>query len=71
MAIKHIVMSIEWLENQLKNKTIDKKDLYCYRAFDLSYKEIKEALEDMKKRWRRFIPSEWCENVRIDWSCWC
>lgn len=77
--MKHFYINIEWLEKQIENikdffeeiTENDLKDLYCYRAFWMSYENVKIELEYMKKSWKKFIPWDGCENIKPDWSCWC
>jgi len=71
---KHLSMSIEWLEEDLKSFDIEenweeKKEDYCEDNFNMSYWEVIQNIRELKAKWYRYISSSDCDNIAPDWSC--
>ena len=72
MKLKHLVMSIEWLENKLNSlNTYQRKNKYCKDCFWMTLWQVKNSLIEYKFKWYEFIPWSWCENILYNGSCWC
>ncbi len=67
----HLSISIEWLENKLKsfNKEENREE-YCENMFWMPYEAVIEKLKKLKQGDFKYIPSEWCDNIQKDGSCW-
>lgn len=76
MKIKmHLVMPINWLEDRIKtfeNKENweEEREIFCEEMFWMPYSAVKEKINKLKQSWFKYIPSEWCDNIQEDWSCW-
>lgn len=72
MWIRHIVMTIEWVEKDINSyKNEIGKNRRCMELFGISYKFYKESINEYKLKWYKYIPSAWCNNVWKDWNCNC
>lgn len=72
MAITHLSMSIEWLENRLREFTDERdKKLYSWETFGIPLDVLLESIEEMKAEGMKYIPHEECTNRREDGSCGC
>jgi len=71
---KHLSISIEWLEEDLKSFDIEEnweeeREDYCIDNFEMSYREVIQNIKKLKAKWYRYITSSDCDNVASDGTC--
>lgn len=72
MVTSHIVASLEGLDEKLQGLKSDRvKELYAQNAWGMSYQELRDSVDRMKAKGRKFIPAESCKHVNPDGSCGC
>ena len=69
--IRHISMSIEWLESKFNILSYQVNNKYCKDAFGMTFWKVKKHLKQYKEKWWKFIPSSSCPNINELWACWC
>jgi len=71
MWMRHIWMSIAWFERSLNEvKSYSWKNKRCKDLFEMTYWQVKKWLQEYKDKWFIVIPSDSCDNLRKDWTCW-